>query len=72
VGILKIKSNPDVAQSGVACIKSRIQAFVPSLFNHSLVKLYTEGDLTAVGHYGEMVAQNIIKVRQQHERIKRQ
>jgi hypothetical protein len=44
------------------CARLRIQTFVPSLFQHSLIKLYTEGDLTSSKFRGEMAAQNITKV----------
>jgi hypothetical protein len=40
-----------------------IQLFVPPLFHHSLIKLYTEVLLTDSGQHGEMGAQKITKRR---------
>jgi hypothetical protein len=61
---------PDVARHNPAqhSFKSRIQLLVPLLIQYSLIKPYTEGNLTAIGLIGAISAQNVIKVPNTHQR----
>jgi hypothetical protein len=60
MGIQKVKSNPDeVRRNPETRFKSLIQLSDPPLFQHLLIKLYTEGDLTAILMHGEISAQKI-------------
>jgi hypothetical protein len=52
-------------------VRLAAQAIVQVLFHHSLIKLYTEGDLTSIENNGGMGARKITKAPKQHQSHKR-